>query len=172
MNATNQGKTFLRELKDFLSFLQNLWGILAGISVFFPLSNVLIKLIPMKTIEEDGVFVHLSPALITAIATVVTLFVVLWSFGNRRRLKLKRTLQKTRRQAWVSFGVGLSSLVAYLVVYYITYQVAWDSWGWSSDDPRRLLVEVFLLAAYSLFFAMLTRAFMLLGMSEFFAPNS
>ena len=57
-DTSNRGVTFLKELKDFIAFLQNLRGILAGISVFFPLSNVLIKLIPMKSMSEDGVFVH------------------------------------------------------------------------------------------------------------------
>jgi uncharacterized membrane protein YdbT with pleckstrin-like domain len=172
MNNSNRGKAFLQEFKDFLIFLQNLWGILAGVSVFFPLSNVLIKLIPMKTISEDGVFVHISPALVTTIATIVTLFVVLWTFGNRHRLKSQGSLQRIRRKAWISFGVGLLSLVSYLVVYFVTYQIAWESWGWSSDDPRRLLVEIILLATYSMFFALITRAFMLLGMSEFFAPDN
>ena len=172
MNTSNRGKAFLQEFKEFVTFLQTVWGILAGISIFFPLSNVLIKVIPMKTIYEDGVFVHISPPLITAIATIVTLFVILWTFGNRRRLKFKKRLQRIRRQAWISFGVGLLSLIAYLVVYFVTYQIAWESWGWSSDDPRRLLVEVLLLATYSVFFALITRAFMLLGMSEFFAPEN
>lgn len=172
MSTSNRGNAFLQEFKEFLGFLQHLWGILAGISVFFPLSNMLIKLIPMKTIYDDGVFVHLHPPLITAIATIITLFVVLWTFGNRRLLKVKRSLQKIRRQAWISFGVGLLSLISYLVIYFVTYQIAWDVWGWSSDDPRRLLVEVLLLVTYSLFFTLITRAFMLLGMSEFFAPDS
>ena len=172
IDTSNKGKAFLQEFKDFLTFLRTLWGILAGTSVFFPLSNVLIKLIPMETIDEDGVFVHISPLLITVIGTIVTLFVVLWTFGNRRRLKSNIRLHRIRRQAWISFGSGLISLIVYLVVYFVTYQIAWGSWGWSSDDPRRLIVEILLLITYSVFYALVTRAFMLLGMSEFFASEN
>lgn len=171
-NIPNRGVTFLKELKEFLAFLQTLWGILAGISVFFPLSNILIKLIPMKSISEDGVFVHLSPPLITAIATIVTLFVLLWTFGKRHRLNVKRQLKRIVRLAWISFGAGSLSLVIYLVVYFLTYYLARDSWGWFSDDPRRLLVEIPLLITYSIFFALITRAFILLGMSEFFPTKT
>ena len=39
MTSSNQGTTVLKEFKDFTTFLQNLWGILAGVSVLFPLSN-------------------------------------------------------------------------------------------------------------------------------------
>ena len=50
-------------------------------------------------------------------------------------------------------------------------EAAWELWEWSSDDPRRLIVEVPLLVTYSAFYALVTRAFMLLGMSEFFASE-
>jgi hypothetical protein len=171
-NTSNSGATVLKELKEFLTFLQSLWGILAGISVFFPLSNVLIKFLPMKSMSEDGVFVHLSPPLITAIATIFTLFVVLWTFGKRHQLNVKKRLKRLARQAWLSFGVGALSLIIYLVIYFLTYYLAWDSWGWSSDDPRRLIIEIPLLVTYSIFFALITRAFMLLGMSEFFPAKT
>jgi len=171
-NTSDRGTTFLKELKEFLAFLQNLWGILAGISVFFPLSNVLIKLIPMKSMSDDGVFVHLSPSLITAITTIVTLFIVLWTFGKRHQWNVKRQLKRIVRQAWISFGAGVFSLVIYLVIYFLTYYLAWEPWGWFSDDPRRLLVEIPLLITYSIFFALITRAFMLLAMSEFFLTRT
>ena len=41
-------------------------------------------------------------------------------------------------------------------------------WQGPGGDPRKLLVEVPLLLSYVLFFSLLTRAFMLLGMIEFF----
>ncbi len=42
------GQPFLEELRDFLAFLRSLWGLLAGISVLFPLSNVLFSVIPLE----------------------------------------------------------------------------------------------------------------------------
>jgi hypothetical protein len=73
-----------------------------------------------------------------------------------------------KRQAWISFGGALLALTIYLVIYFMTFHLAWEPWGWTSDDPRRLLAEFPMLAAYGIFFALMTRAFMLLGMIEFF----
>jgi len=43
----------------------------------------------------------------------------------------------------------------------------WSWFNWESDDPRRLVGDVILLVCYSVFFAAMTRAFVLLGLSEF-----
>ena len=47
-------------------------------------------------------------------------------------------------------------------------QYAWSEWNWGSDDPRKLLVEVPLMLAYIAFFSLVTRAFVLLGLIEYF----
>lgn len=171
MTAAKRGTGFLEEFRSFLLFLKNLWGLLASISVFFPLSNVLISLIPLKTIEEDGVFVHVSPPLITTLASIATLFVVLITFGRRRQIKVSKSIKRVQRQAWFSFSTGLISLLGYLIIYYTTLHLAWDSWGWSSDTPLRLLVEIPMLVTYSTFFAQFTRAFMLLGLREYYSES-
>jgi hypothetical protein len=118
------------------------------------------------------VYEHLSPSLITTIATLVTLFVILWTFNNRSTFKEKRERRGIQRQAWISFVVGIMALVIYLVIYVVYFEYAWGVWGWGSGDPRKLFAEVPLLAAYSAFFAFITRAFMLLGMVEFFGYES
>ena len=88
MNGPEPKIGYLEELKEFLTFLKNLWGILAGLSVFFPLSNVLLGAIPMRAYgTDDGVFDLLSPNLINTIATVVTLFVVLVTFAGRNQFQ-------------------------------------------------------------------------------------
>jgi hypothetical protein len=71
-------------------FLGSLWGLLAGISVFFPLSNTLLGVIPMKAYGADGVFDQLSPALIyTVFFSLLTrafvLIGMLEFFGNSDR---------------------------------------------------------------------------------------
>lgn len=166
--GTANGSEFLRQLRDFLAFLRNLWGILGGVSAFFPLSNELLKVIPLKAYGEGGVYDQLSPALTTTVATVVTLFVFLWTFINRSVFKQKRKRRGLQRQAWLSFGLGMLALMVYLVVHSMYSEYAWSVWGWGSGDPRKLLAEVPLLIAYSAFFALVTRAFMLLGMIGFF----
>jgi len=168
MNTSNPGTVFLKEFKDFIAFLQNLWGILAGISVLFPLSNAFLKIIPLKILNEDGVLVFFSPHLFTTIATLVSLFLILWTFSQRNKVKSSKGRTRTRRQAWFSFGVGISSLVIYIVIYFLISNIAYDVLGWESDDVRRLFGEAVLLIFYCSFFSLMTRAFMLLGMIEFF----
>lgn len=111
---------------------------------------------------------HLSPPLITTIATLITLFVILWTFSNRSAFKKQRKRHEIQRQAWITFGMGILALVIYLAIYVVYFEYAWGVWGWGTGDPRKLFAEVPLLAAYSAFFAFITRAFMLLGMIEFF----
>lgn len=168
MAASNQGTTFLKGFKDFVTSLQNLWGILAGISVLFPLSGTLAHLIPLETSDKEGVLVWFSPALFTTLATLVSLFLILWTFGQRRKFQSFRGRSGIQRQAGISFVVGLAAFIVYLVVYYFILRSAYDVLGWESADIRRLIGEVPLLILYGVFFALITRAFMLLGMVEYF----
>lgn len=163
-----QGSKFLNEFKDFSTFLQNLWGILAGISVLFPLSNVFLKIIPLDTFDNGGSLVWFSSQLFTTIATVVSLFLILSTFGQRGSFQSSRKRVSNQKQAWTSFLVGLSALIIYLATYYFIAISAYDVLGWESADSRRLIGEILLLFFYSSFFALLTRAFVLLGMIEFF----
>ena len=66
MNNSQEEITSIDELKQFTKFLQSLWATLAGISVLFPLSNVLAKVIPLARWPEGG-FAFLSPTLVTAL---------------------------------------------------------------------------------------------------------
>lgn len=140
---------FVDELRAFVTFLGNLWGVLAGISVFFPMSNVLVKVIPLRQYGEDGgVYDHLRPPLVTAIATLVTLFLVLSTFARRDAFRAQEAAGRVERQAWLSFAAGVFALVAYLIIHTVYAEYAWSAWGWGSGDPRKLFAEVPLLAAY------------------------
>jgi hypothetical protein len=75
------------------------------------------------------------------------------------------------RNAWISFGISILSLLAYLVIHQVYREYAWEPWGWGSGDPRKLIAEIPLLVAYVIFFSLLTRAFMLLGMIEFYGSR-
>jgi hypothetical protein len=168
MNTSKPERPYIEELKAFLLFLKNLWGLLAGISVFFPLSNILLKAIPLGTYGNDGVFDQLSPSLLTSLATVTTLFVVLMTFSGRQRFQDPQKRASMLRAAWFTFGIGILALLAYLVIHQVYREYAWEPWGWGSGDPRKLFAEIPLLITYIIFFSMFTRAFMLLGMLEFF----
>jgi hypothetical protein len=173
MGERERGASFLDELQAFVTFLGNLWGLLAGISVFFPLSNVLVKVIPLGRYgEEGGVYDHLQPSLVTGVATVVTLFVILSTFAHRNAFRTDGAAAGIGRRAWLSFAGGVLALVAYLVIHTVYAQYAWSAWGWGSGDPRKLLAEVPLLATYCAWFSLITRAFVLLAMKEFFGRPS
>lgn len=174
VSSSKQGARYIKEFKEFIRFLRNLWGILAGVSVFFPLSNVFMQVIPLDTFDHDGVLVWFSPRLFTTFATLVSLFMVLWTFSPRQQFRSSKKTGVIQKRAWASFGIGLAALITYLAAYYFLASSAYDVLGWESADARRLIGEVLLLAVYGTFFALLTRAFVLLGMMEFFrqAKNS
>jgi membrane protease YdiL (CAAX protease family) len=164
---------FRSELKDFTVFIQSTWGILAGISVFFPLSNVLAGVIPLKPFgEEGGELVYLSPPLVTALTTVITLFMLFWMFGQRRGFKTKKKQSQIRRQALLSFIVGFAALICYFVITFSIYTLWYAPWGINSDNPARLVGDVLMLVTYSSFFMLVTRAFTLLGMIEYFGKTA
>ncbi len=159
------------EFSQFLAFLRNLWSALAGVSILFPLSNVFAQLIPVAQWSEGG-FVRLAPPLVTAVATVASLFVLLWTYGHRDRLAQRGARWRARRHAGAAFGLGLVALGAYLALQFaVKEDFYFRVLGWHSDDLRRLLGDLVLLLAYSLFFALLTRAFVLLGMIEYFGQR-
>jgi hypothetical protein len=170
MKSLHQGTQFLRELRHFIVFLQSLWGMLAGITVLFPLSNVFTDLIPLKTIEDpEGVLGFFSPALVTALATLVTLFVVFATFNRRRDLAGAAQRGRVRREAQLAFSLGLVALFLYLAVYAGIGPLFYEPNNVFYGDPRLLIGDVILATTYSAFFALVTRAFMLLAMLEYFA---
>ncbi len=171
MRNSNNGKAFLSEFKEFIAFLQSLWGVLTGISVLFPLSNVFIKLIPLRHLHDDpsGALGYLSPGLITAVATLITLFIILLTFGNRHQFKALKERRFIQRRAGFSFAFGLLSMVFYFAVYFGIYPLYYEPCSIFEGDPRLLIGDFALLLFYSVFFAFVTRSFILLGMMEYFS---
>ena len=172
--SNNRSQEVLRGLWELIVFLQGLWGILAGISVFFPFSNSRIEVIPAGEWYEEGGFAYFSSELVTTVASLITVFIVLWTFSQRYNYEFKAQNEKRliQKQAWHFFTGGLFFLIIYLIATYaIMDGFYYDVLGWGSGDTRRLLGDAFLLLFYSAFFAMMTRAFMLLGMIEFFGKE-
>lgn len=167
MNPEDKEKGFLTEFQDFIAFIKKLWGMLAAVSILFPLSNVFLKIIPLDSFN-GGVLVWLSPQLFTSTATLISLFLILWTFGQRYRYKLFEKRNRIQRRAGIIFSFGILSLIMYLSTYYFLYNSAYEVLGWESQDTQRILGEVVLLLFYSSFFALITKAFLLLGMIEFF----
>jgi len=91
------------------------------------------------------------------------------TFSNRHEFEALKERRLIQRQAWLSFAIGLLSLILYLVLNFGIYDLFYEPWEiW---DARRLIGDIMLLLSYSAFFALMTRAFMLLGMIEFFEKS-
>ena len=163
----NEEFSTIEELKNFLKFYKNLWTILAGVSIFFPFSNLLMNVIPLSG-GDNGGWSYLSPRLVTAILTVACLFVILLTFVQRKQYKGKKSRRSVQKKAMLSFGIGAVALVVYLTLYYAVVEgLYWNVLGWGSADARRILGDIVLLLTYSAFFVLITRAFMLLGLLEY-----
>jgi hypothetical protein len=161
---------FLDEFGSFVDFLGTLWGILAGVSALFPLSNLLFDVVPTDpevlwalayVVDPEGLF--------TITATIGSLFVILWTYGQRYRFEGWRR-RRVQRRAWLTFGGAVGLLVVYLVLYAVAAaggeaMIVGPTTG--SSDLVFVLYQLAMLLVYAGFFALTTRAFVLLGLVEF-----
>lgn len=159
---------FVEELQAFVSFLGSVWGVLGSVSVFFPLSTRFFVLVPLGPPPETpwlGLKM-LAPDLVVAIATLSCVYAVFWSFGQRDRLarQSRRAVQRTAR---ARFGLGLLALLGYLAVFYVVPTLMDESTLVQPTDPVLLLHDVGLAVLYAAFFVLVTRAFLLLGLTEY-----
>jgi len=163
------------DISEALKFLRNLWGLLSGSSVLFPMSSQLFGLMPIyrgeinNLIAESGIFV-IPPGLVTTLATVTTLLVLLATVNNRSKLKYGEfdrgsTKQRTRNKSFFAFFISLVSLVFYLYLFFAPLAL--------DNTPSRyirlilLLRDLVLAGFFSCFFALLTRSFALIGLDEY-----
>lgn len=161
---------FLDEFEAFTEFLRHLWGILAEVSVLFPLSNLLFDVIPT---DEEALWALATvtdhEVLLGAVATVGSLFVILWTFGQRYRFEGWRR-RRVQRRAWLTFGGAVALLLVYLFLYALALggdEGVIIGQAESSSDVRYLLFQLAMLLVYAGFFSLTTRSFVLLGLVEF-----
>jgi hypothetical protein len=169
---SNNNKTFIEELKNLIGFLQTIWGVLAGISLFFPLSNNLVKVVPLAKInggEIYGGLAYLSPDTVTVVSTIIVIFIMFQVISHRHDIEVSQR-RKIQHKANVSAVIAILAFIAYLLLYMPVAQ--WlNGYSWENlyylKVFSRLLCDIGMLLVYSLMFASTTRAFMLLGMIEF-----
>lgn len=155
MNHSN----FLREIRALLVFLQSLWGILSGISLFFPLSNDLLQIIPLAKLTDEywgegAALMFLSPKLITTITTVTIFFVLLKNINKRQEIKSISRLE-IRQSSTKLFGFALVTLVIYLLfIYFVSPWIDSQKFIGIYHIKRlaKILNDLCILGLYSVFF--------------------
>jgi len=163
-----KGKAFLVELREFLAFLASLWGLLAAVSVFFPLSNLLTKVVPLG--DQDKPFHNVSPALVALLTTLSRIFLTFAAFG--RRFEFADDVRRGRyaKTARWSFAWALVLLALYVLAPHSLYEGLIS--GSSGSEGGVALYDGLLAALYIASFALITRAFLLLAMLEYFPQSS
>jgi len=120
-----------------------------------------------------GALYSFSPSLVSVVASLIALFIILGTYVQRHKIKMMKS-NLILKKAGLIFLIGIFALIIYLLVYSLIsdYEIFWSCFNWESDDPRRLIGDVILLVGYCVFFAAMTRAFVLLGLREFSGVKS
>jgi len=171
---TNVEMTFLEELQDLFAFLRSLWGILAGVTLFFPLSTALFQLVPVEyrwdTDNWMRGFSFFRPQLVILITTLTLIFVMFWLVSHRAQFKSRRQ-RAIQRRAFRAFTLGIVSLLVYLTAYEAVSDLT-KSLEIYRGNPAIIPGDLILLISYAGFFVSLTVAFMLLGMIEYYEQKA
>jgi hypothetical protein len=159
-----KGDAILDELREFLGFLASLWGLLASISLFFPLSNLLTEVVPIDSHEKP--FVHLSPGLVVVVSTLTCIFLTFATFGRRAEFADSQRRTRYARSARLSFVAALVLLAFYVLLPDSLHEelVA----GTNSPTGGIAVSDAICGALYVASFALITRAFLLLAMLEYY----
>ena len=163
-----KGQAFLDELREFLNFLASLWGILAAVSLFFPMSNLLTKVVPLGGYGEP--FHGLSPTLVAVLTTLTCIFLTFATFGRRVQFADGPRRKQYARSARLAFPLALILLAVYVLLPHSLYELLISGQGSTSGGVA--LYDGLLAALYIASFALITRAFLLLAMLEYFPEQS
>jgi len=136
--------------------------------VFFPLSNLLTDVVPLG--DNDKPFHDLSPTLIAVLTTLTCIFLTFATFGRRVQFADGPRRKRYARSARLSFLAGLILLALYVQLPHSLY----EAWITNASDPEGgiALYDGLLAALYIASFALITRAFLLLAMLEYFPEQS
>ncbi|MGH3506924.1 MAG: hypothetical protein ACRDO2_06940, partial [Nocardioidaceae bacterium] len=135
---------------------------------FFPLSNLLIKVIPLGDLDKP--FHDLSPALVAVLTTLTCIFLTFATFGRRVQFADGPRRTQYARSARLSFPVALILLAFYVLLPHSLYEALVSGQGSTAEGVA--LYDGLLAALYILSFALITRAFLLLAMLEYFPEQS
>jgi hypothetical protein len=158
------GHTFLQDLRDFLQFLRSLWGVLAGISLLFPLSNALFTIIPLG--DGGRPFQNLPPASVSVVTMLSCIFLTFAVFGRRGRFADSKYRGRYASSARISFVAAMVALAIYLLASNGLYRALIS--GASDNEWGVAIYDGLFAALYVATFTLITQAFLLLAMLEYF----
>jgi hypothetical protein len=147
------------DVQTVIAYLSSLWGLTSGISLLFPLSNVLLKVVPASVFLETNARTIVTPGVLNALATITSLFSLLLVISVRREIA-KSGIYKLRAWSIVGFIAAMLLLLFYIAV-------AHDYPLPTTSLERRTNFELFAFVAYPSVFALLTASFTALGLREF-----
>ncbi len=153
--------------QEFLSFIGTLWGILTLASVFLPLFNYFLRVIPVQRVEEGGVLYWFSIGFFTVLSVFLNVFILLGAFAYRGSLNASSDTAAFQRQSWTLFAIGAIAILVYLAGYFFLHDSSSFLSGCNVQGFCRLVAEAILLFLYVSFFAYITRAFALLNLAYY-----
>lgn len=166
--------SFLEEVQDLFDFLHSLWGMLAGVTLFFPLSTAFFNLIPVDyrwhTNDWNRGFGYFKPAMVIAFATILIIFVMFWLVSHRAQFRPRRR-RVMQQRALRCFAGGIVSLICYLSAYEAVADIT-TAQKIYHGNPLLIPYDLLLLFTYACFFVSLTAAFMILGMIEYYGEKA
>lgn len=146
------------DFRSFVKYMTSLWGALGGISVVFPMADVLFKVIPLPV---DG-YDKSTASIAIPVTSLVAAFTLLYPFVQRDRPQ-----SATARKAITYFAFGLLSLVVFFLLEHFEYPLRVRLFPELDSSDDYVLTLVGIVPFYIVFFACITRAFATLALIEF-----
>ena len=115
-------------------------------------------------------FGYFKPSMVIAMTTIAIIFVMFWLVSHRAQFE-PRKRKVMQRRALRCFVLGVFSMVFYLTAYEVVADVTFakEIYG---GNPALISGDLLLLASYAGFFVLLTGAFTILGMIEYYADKA
>jgi hypothetical protein len=159
------------DVQAVISYLSSLWGFASGLSLLFPLSNTLLQAVPSNVFVEVQPKTPLTPALLTAFASILSLFSVLLIVSTRRDIASSRWSYTQGLARLRGLAVGAFCFAVFLLMIYISICAEYRLHYERLATSERNNAEIFAFFGYPLIFASFTTAFTALGLREYLSEQ-
>lgn len=167
MRQSSQHNLLFVYWREFWGFTGTLWGILTLASIFLPLFNYFLRIIPAQRIEEGGVLYWFSIGFFTVLSVFLNAFILFGALAYRGSLNPSSDTAAFQRQSWALLVMGTIAILIYLAGYFFIHDSSLLLSGCNVQGLCRLAAEAVLLFFYVSFFACITRAFALLNLAYY-----